>query len=137
MDVELGPDGRFGWRDLSLYWIDPDLHPFLARANNRLAGLAMVKRGSYISGDKAVWDMAEFFVVRSCRRRGIGSQVAHEVWRQFPGWWEIRVMESNPLGCGFWQHAITQYTGETAYSVHVEKGGRSWSLFSFESKGGE
>jgi len=45
IDVELGPDGRFGWKDLPLYWMDPDLHPFLARVNGSLAAFAMVKKG--------------------------------------------------------------------------------------------
>jgi hypothetical protein len=32
--------------------------------SGRLAGFALVKRGSEITGDEYVWDMAEFFVVR-------------------------------------------------------------------------
>jgi predicted acetyltransferase len=95
-----------------------------------------VKRGSEISGDEAVWDVAEFFVLRGYRRRGIGTHVAHEVWKQFPGPWEVRVMDSNVGARDFWTHAISTMTGQAIQPVRVAKDGKWWTLFSFESKGG-
>lgn len=94
-DLDLGPDGRFGCKRLPLYWSEPGRHPFLVRVDGKLAGFVFVKRGSEVSGDETVWDMAEFFVVRGYRRRGIGTEIAHEVWKRFPGLWEVRVMQSN------------------------------------------
>ena len=84
-NLEIGEDGRFGYRALPLYWSEPDRHPFLLKMAGKLAGLVLVKKGSQVSGDHAVWDMAEFFVLRGCRRRGNGTRAAHEVWRRFPG----------------------------------------------------
>ena len=133
-DLELGADGRFGYKPLSLYWSEPDRHPFLVRIDGELAGLVFLKRGSEVSGDATVWDMAEFFVIRGCRRRGIGTQVAHEVWRRFPGPWEVRVMQSNMPACGFWAHAIQTFTGEAIRPVPFEKDSERWKLFSFESR---
>ncbi len=133
-DLELGCNGRFGYGDLLLYWSEPGRHPFLVWVEGKLAGLVLVKRGSEVSGDESVWDVAEFFVLRRYRRRGIGTQVAHEVWRQFPGRWEVRVMESNTAARVFWAHAISMLTGEATQPVRVEKDGRWWTLFSFESK---
>src|SRR5262249_27583076 len=72
-ELELGVDGRFGYPYLPLYWSDPNRRPFLVRVGGKLAGLVLVKRGSELSGDETVWDMAEFFVVRRYRRRGIGT----------------------------------------------------------------
>ena len=94
-EIELGADGRFGYKHLPLYWREPNRRPFLVKVDGKLAGLVLVKRGSELSGDETVWDVAEFFVVRRYRRRGIGTYVAHAVWRQVPGLWEVRVMESN------------------------------------------
>jgi predicted acetyltransferase len=131
--LELGADGRFGYRHLRLYWSEPGRHPFLVRVDGKLAGLVLVKRGSEISGTKSVWDMAEFFVVRLYRRRGIGTEIAHEVWRRFPGLWEVRAMRSNRPACHFWEGAISAFTGKAIQSVRVEKGGECWRLFSFES----
>jgi acetyltransferase (GNAT) family protein len=72
-DVAIGEDGRFGYDSLPLYWSDPDRYPFLVRSDGQLAGLVLVKKGSGVFGNQAVWDMAEFFVIRGCRRRGIGT----------------------------------------------------------------
>ena len=133
-DINLGADGRFGYDRLSLYWSEPGRCPFLVRIEGELAGLALVKKGSEVSGDEAVWDMVEFFVLRGYRRRGIGTQIAHEVWRRFPGQWEVRVMHSNAPARAFWKHAIAECTGEAVHSVWVEKDGKSWEVFSFESR---
>jgi predicted acetyltransferase len=132
--IELGADGRFGYRRLPLYWSEPGRHPFLVRMDGNLAGLVLVKRGSEISGNENVWDMAEFFVVRGYRRRGIGTEIAHEVWRRFPGLWEVRVMKSNGPARHFWERAISVFTGEMIDPMSVEKGGEDWHVFSFESK---
>src|SRR5271163_3377003 len=50
----------FGYKSLPLYWSESNRHPFLIRSHGKLAGLALVKRGSEISDNQEVWDMAEF-----------------------------------------------------------------------------
>jgi predicted acetyltransferase len=132
-DVAIGEDGRFGYNSLPLYWSEPHRYPFLVRSDGQLAGLVLVKKGSEVSGNQAVWDMAEFFVIRGYRRRGIGTQVARELWMRFPGTWEVRVMQSNISACRFWERAISRFVGRTIQPVGIEKGGECWNLFSFES----
>jgi predicted acetyltransferase len=132
-DLELGADGRFGYSSLPLYWAEPGKHPFLVEVDGKLAGLVLVKRGSEVSGIENVWDVAEFFVLRAYRRRGIGTQIAHEVWRRFPGVWEVRVMESNTSARDFWAHSVSMLTGEAIQPIRVEKDGKWWSVFSFAS----
>ena len=133
--LNLREDGRFGYEALPLYWTEPGRHPFLIRVDGSLAGLVLVKRGSGISGAEVVWDMAEFFVVRGCRRRGVGIQAALKVWRRFPGLWEVRVMQKNDAARRFWAEAISLFTGEESHGVAIEHGGDAWVLFSFESRG--
>jgi len=132
-NLELGPDGRFGYKNLPLYWLEPHRHPFLLTLNGKLAGFILVKRGSEISGNETVWDMAEFFILRGHRRSGVGNAAAHEVWKRFPGQWEVRVMESNHAASHFWQHAITKFVGKPIQPALIEKNDRQWHLFSFES----
>jgi predicted acetyltransferase len=128
-NVEIGEDGRFGYRQLPLYWSEPERYPFLIRVDGKLAGVVLVKRGS-----RDCWYIAEFFVLRAYRRSGIGTQVAHAVWRRFPGRWEVRVMAANLAGQRFWAAAIAAFTGESIDAVSIEHNGVSWSRFSFESK---
>lgn len=125
--IELGEDGRFGYKALPLYWSEPGRHPFLVRVDGKLAGFVLVAKCP------AGWDMAEFFVVRAYRRRGIGTEIAHRVWRRFPGQWEVRVMEFNEVGRRFWERTIAAFTGGETQSVCIERGGKIWQRFSFES----
>jgi predicted acetyltransferase len=121
--LELGEDGRFGYKQLPLYWSKPGRFPFLVKADGKLAGFALVTKYP------DVWDMAEFFIVRGYRRHGIGKMAAHEVWRRFPGSWQVRVMDSNRTGLNFWQRAITAFVGDEIQPVRSE----AWCIFAFES----
>jgi len=134
MDLKLGSDGRFGYEPLPLYWTESHRHPFLISVNGHLAGFVFVRKGSQISSDENVWDMAEFFIVRGYRRLGIGTAVAHNIWRKFPGKWEVRVIDRNRKAKEFWGDAIGRFTGETISSTPFEKDGEGWHVFSFESK---
>jgi predicted acetyltransferase len=127
--LEMGEDGRFGYPSLRVYWSEPDRHAFVIRLDGKLAGFVLVKKAN-----DAVWDMAEFFILRGCRRRGIGTHVAHEVWRRFPGPWEVRVMQANISGQNFWAEAIAAFVGEPVPPAHIDIGGRLWTVFSFVSK---
>jgi predicted acetyltransferase len=133
--LELGADGRFGYQPLPLYFTDPDRYPFLIKVDGRLAGFALVTKGSGVSERAAVWDVAEFFVVRAYRRKGIGVTAAHEMWKRFPGWWEVRVMQANRTALIFWERAIATFNNQQAiHPTRIEKNGECWYVFAFESK---
>lgn len=134
LPLELGDEGRFGYKNLDLYWSDMSRQPFLAKFQGKLAGLVLVKRGSEISGNEEVWDMAEFFILRRYRRRGVGTELAAKVWRRCPGLWEIRVAANNVPALQFWNSTIARFTGQSAKSVRFEIDGRTWHVLSFEAK---
>ena len=136
LDIELEPNGRFGYPGLSRYWQEEGRFPFLVTVNGHLAGFALVAKGSRISADPEVWDMAEFFIVRGHRRGGIGAAVAHEIWRSFPGPWEVRVLESNHPARAFWGAAIRGFTHSSVEGVIVEQREKRWHVFSFVSSEG-
>jgi predicted acetyltransferase len=131
--IELGKDGRFGYFDLPLYWSESTRYPFLVTIDDKFAGFTFVRKGSRLSGDSNVWDMAEFFVLHEYRRCGAGTRIAHEAWRRFPGRWEVRVMQANVSAHQFWEQAIAAFTGNAVHSSGFEKNGVSWRLFTFES----
>jgi predicted acetyltransferase len=134
LPLRLGDDGRFGYDELPLYWAEENRFPFLVR-DGSLAGFVLVKRGSELSGDEDVWDMAEMFVARGHRRRGVATQVAHEVWRRFPGAWEVRVMQANVAAIPFWAHAVAGFLGREVAPFRFERPGKAWMVFSFDSGG--
>lgn len=134
VDLEIGEDGRFGYPPLPLYWSEPSRHSFLIRIDGQLAGFALVKQGSELTGNKAAWDMAEFFILRGYRRRGIGVHAAHQVWKRFPGPWEVRVMHANTSALHFWANAVAAFTGQSIDPHSIDHNGKRWFLFSFESR---
>jgi predicted acetyltransferase len=133
IDIEIGPDGKYPYDSLPLYWTEPHRHPFLITVNGAPAGFALVKRAGTSTDFNTIWDMAEFFVVRRYRRRGIGTKIAKEVFKRYLGHWEIRVLTSNHSGVHFWDRAITEFVGQAVPSVRITKNGHHWQMFSFAS----
>jgi predicted acetyltransferase len=132
--VDVGDDGRYGYKSLPLYWSDGSRLPFLARLDGKLVGFALVTQSSDPSGDGEVWDMAEFFVLRRYRHRGIGAELAGKVWLRCPGAWQIRVMEKNVLARKFWESTITKFTGLSPRFSEFVADGTTWYRFSFNSR---
>lgn len=136
IDLRLQPDGRFGYPDLPLYWQEETRFPFLVKADGQLAGFVLVAKGSRVSGEPDVWDVAEFFIVRRYRKRGIGAAAAREIWRRFPGAWEVRVMEGNEPARAFWAATVEAFAGPDTQDAAVELEGKRWRVFSFVSRAG-
>jgi predicted acetyltransferase len=133
-DVELEANGRFIYKDLPLYWREASRHPFLVYVDHKLAGFVLMKRGSEVSGNPNVWDMVEFFVARGYRRRGIGTEIAKQIWTRYPGFWELRVLRLNQAARRFWSRAIKTFAGIAVKPLSFQKDGDDWLLYSFESK---
>jgi predicted acetyltransferase len=132
--IDVGDDGRYGYKNLPLFWSDNSRVPFLARLDGKIVGFALVTQSSEPSGDGETWDMAEFFVLRRYRHRGIGIQLAEKVWLHCPGRWQIRVMEKNVLARKFWQSSIAKFTGQPAQSKNFVEEGVAWHRFSLDSR---
>lgn len=111
LSLDVGDDGRFQLPALDPYWTDPGHQPFLLRVDGRLAGFALVRDRSRLTGREGVRDMAEFFVLRRYRRRGVGVRAAALVFDRFQGPWEVRQRPENRDATAFWRRAIAHYTG--------------------------
>jgi predicted acetyltransferase len=124
MPWDVGEGGRFGEGALDGCWADPRRHPFLFRVGGRLAGFAIVDRGSRLTGDSGVWDMGEFFVLRKYRRRGVGERAARVLFARFPGRWEVRQLAANTGATAFWRAVIGRYAGGRFEELRREEPGR-------------
>jgi predicted acetyltransferase len=110
MNLDVEETGRFAFEDLSHYWNDPLRHPFFVRSDGKLAGFALVHERSRLSGTSGIHDMAEFFILRNYRRRGVGERAAKAIFDRLPGSWEIRQRSSNVDAVAFWRRVIERYT---------------------------
>ncbi len=132
--VQFGRDGRFVYRDLPNYWREPSKHPFLIEIGGETAGFVLVQQPRAASGDDVVWDIAECFVLNKFRRRGVGMDVAHRIWRRLPGMWQVRVLQENNAAIHFWDQAILRFTGKPAQWTAIDREGDRWRVFSLESR---
>ncbi|HCA89133.1 MAG: GNAT family N-acetyltransferase [Legionellaceae bacterium] len=98
---DIGDNGFYGYKYLPLYWIEPTRFPYLIYVNNKIAGFILVQQGSPISPDSTVWDIAEFFVMKRYKNQGIGTLAACNIWKQFKGQWQVRVLVCNTIACKF------------------------------------
>jgi predicted acetyltransferase len=132
--VELGPDGRFGYERLPLYWAEPAVrHAFLIKCGTRVAGFVLAMHGSPATEDPNDLDVAEFFVLRSYRRTGVGRQAAFALWDTVPGQWVVRVSEANRAGLPFWSEAIRSYTSGVFNESARPGTPAGWRVFTFAS----
>ena len=83
-DGELADDGRFEpYRHLDSYWSDESCVPLFIRADERLAGFALLNRRSQ-TGRGVDRNMAEFFIARKHRRSGVGTAAVHAILARYP-----------------------------------------------------
>jgi predicted acetyltransferase len=141
-DWELDETGRFGVRCLTGCWPEPGevtdvaRHPFLIRADDRIAGFAVVDGVSRVTGDRTVTDMAEFFVVRRWRRHGVGRTAAHQLVAAFPGRWEIRPFPGYPPAAAFWRRVSAELAGDGVRTGTFQRSGRPAPMLAFSMRPG-
>jgi predicted acetyltransferase len=132
--VQLGPDGRFGYPQLPLYWSEPEERfAYLIEQDGTLAGFILVTRGSPVSSDPDVLDVAEFFVLRRHRGTGVGRRAAFLLWHQRPGTWTVRAAEANPGAVAFWSHVVAAFTHGRARCRQRTQGSAAWQVFELET----
>jgi len=109
--TSLGEIGYSESDQLARWFGDPSVHPLVILRGNERVGFAMVASGSAGAGRAAVdYRMAEFFVGRTWRRRGIGRLAVELILNRFAGRWEITEYLRNPVAVSFWRGVVANYT---------------------------
>jgi predicted acetyltransferase len=73
------------------------------------AGFAMVVRETHATR-QADYRMAEFYIDRVHRRRGVGRSAVRLILDRFAGRWEIIEYTRNPTAVKFWRSVVGAYT---------------------------
>lgn len=106
---EMEDDGLYGVGvDYKSYLENENAFPFFVRYKGELAGFAIVdKEGIDPSAD---FNMAQFFILRIYKRKGLGKRIAFQCFEKFKGQWEVHVMPKNETAYQFWRSIINEYT---------------------------
>lgn len=129
-------DGLYECLDFKSYFIEPDRKAFLVRVGNELAGFVLLNQVGTLP--ELDWNVGEFFILAKYQGKGVGKQVAHELWNRFPGVWEVSVIPENKAGLVFWRHAIMSYTLgnhiEQMKTLKDESQSKQRIIFNFNTK---
>lgn len=117
--------GEIGYSEsdqLDRWFGDFSVNPLVILRGDQPVGFAMVARGSATPGGGAVdYRMAEFFVSREFRRRGVGRLAVELILNRFAGRWEITEYQRNPGAVSFWRRVVASYT-QGRYQERVSNG---------------
>ena len=108
---------EFGHREpdqLGRWFADPGAQLFLVLNEQQPAGFAMVTAGGQparTAGPRTDFRMAEFFISRPQRRRGVGRNAVRLILDRCSGTWEIIEYLRNPGAVSFWRKVVANYTG--------------------------
>ena len=113
-DQDLDVHGEYGYA-LDDYWTRPKHEAFVLRVAGHYAGFALVDGKVRLpDGD---WWLAQFFVLKKYRRRGVGQAAAQQVFDTVRGRWQVGQMPGNHTAQAFWRRTIAAYTGG-AFTEH-------------------
>lgn len=87
------------------YWVEPERYPFKLLLDGAVAGFALVREVE--AGRRSI---AEFFVLRAYRGRGVGRSAARTLFDRLPGVWHVAQDELNQPAQRFWRSVIEEYT---------------------------
>jgi predicted acetyltransferase len=93
-------------------WLDePDDHPLILIESGERVGAALVNEAPspHVSAG-ANFRMAEFFVLRPYRGRGVGRRAVFALFDRFRGVWEISELPRNEPAIRFWRRVIGEYS---------------------------
>jgi predicted acetyltransferase len=100
--------GIYNYDYLDGYGTEPGRYAFLARVDGKLAGFVLVRQPD---PQQVNYHVAEFFILRKFRGRGVGRRVAFWIFDHFPGEWMVSQETSNLPAQAFWRKIIAEYTG--------------------------
>jgi predicted acetyltransferase len=122
---EVNTEGRFeAYPHLDTYWSDEKRWPLVIQVHEKIVGFALVNTLSH-QGGSVERNMAEFFILRKHRRRGVASEAVQQILRIHPGQWEVAVAERNVAAITFWERALTAASNVSELRA-VKGDGKQW-----------
>lgn len=93
-------------------WVSHKLiHAFIFKQDGQAFGFALVKEAPLRGVSQGTdYRMAEFYVSKSHRRRGLGRQAAMQIFDMFSGVWETAQHPGNENAVNFWFKTVESYT---------------------------
>ncbi len=109
-NADINEYGYFGYKHIDDYWNEEGRYPFFIRVNGKLAGLVLVRSCCEHNHLPNPHNIAEFFVMKKYRQKGVGRMAATMIFDMFHDGWEVSQWINNVPAQNFWGKVIADYT---------------------------
>ena len=123
LQTDVNEHGKFEYTYLDSYWIDSDRYPYFIKVDGKYAGFVLVNQDFLILKEMDGHAVAEFFVMRRYRDKGVGRYAAKAIFDLHPGPWEISQVMVNKASLTFWEKVVEEYTNGNFQKAFAEKKG--------------
>ncbi|EHH2479584.1 GNAT family N-acetyltransferase [Vibrio vulnificus] len=105
---DVDESGDFEIADVDEYFEIREYTPLLVRVSGQPAGFVIVN--SDPNAENGRYLIEEFFIMKRFQEKGVGREVAGQVFDMFGQDWVVRVISENLKGQSFWEKVIDSYT---------------------------
>lgn len=116
--------GEFGDREpdmLARWFGDDSSYPLVILKNDKPVGFAVVSKPAPLQRGIIDFRMAEFFIVASQRRLGVGREAVQLIFSRFAGRWEVTENQTNRNAIAFWRNVVRAFSAGQ-YRERLENG---------------
>jgi len=92
-------------KNLQLYLVSDDRQMFILKKSDIIIGFAMVNK--HLRFNKNGYAVAEFYIQKAYERKGYGRKLAHHIFAEHPGNWEVAVTLKNSSALAFWEQIVS------------------------------
>lgn len=121
--------GLYDYKYLDNYWNEPNRFPFFIKVDSKYAGFALIRKITNDGSIDVYNSLAEFFVMKKYRERGVGRTAAINLFEKYKENWEVSVIKENKPAQMFWKKVICKYSNGTYIENKNEDGD---TIFSFK-----
>ncbi|MCM3132721.1 GNAT family N-acetyltransferase [Paenibacillus polysaccharolyticus] len=114
---DIGTKGTFEMEDISPYYKDERLYPYFITCNEKIVGFILVTSPPYVANE-VDYSVQELFVLPKYRGSNIAKDAVMQIFKLYPGRYEVGMFKSNLKAVKFWTKLISTLD----VSVSVEDG---------------
>lgn len=118
---ELNNSGLYEYNDLDKYFIDETCEPYFIKGDNKIIGFVLIDH-DLLCIDSG-YNVSEFFVLNSFRRKKIGAEIAFKIFNMHKCAWEVKPVPKSNEAFEFWKNVIEDYT-KNDYTLSYPKSNR-------------
>ena len=107
-DMEMDAAGNYEYRYFDSYFEQPGRTALFICHDRTRIGFALINNFSCL-GDSIEYAVAEFTIFPRYRHRHFAAEAVRQLFRTYPGKWEIKYSRRNPAAETLWKNAAREY----------------------------